>query len=139
VNAFNHDYCVVKIRYCQPQFIVWGYNCIVTYHYFNGDCRPSFFLFLLIIQPQPQQQSSGSSQTAPSPIPSPPPQWAPILGSCLASVHSQSLYLALFLPTEPGPSPFGHVCNPSHTASTTDLTNQQFSGAWTPCRHPLPR
>lgn len=91
-------------------------------------------------QPQPQpQQSGGSSQTAPAPLPPPPPQRAPVLGHSLASVHRQSLYLALFIPTEPGASLSGHVRNPSHIATTTDLTNQQFSGAWAPCRDPLPR
>lgn len=96
-------------------------------------------LIFLPLTPQPQQQSSESSQTTLAPIPSPPPQRAPILSPRLASVHSQPLYFALFLPTEPSPSPSGHVCNPSHTASTTDLTDQQFSGAWSPSRHPLSR
>lgn len=97
-----------------------------------------FASFLSLIL-QPQQQSSGSSQTALAPLPSPSPQRAPLLSPRLASVHSEPLYLALFLPTEPGPSPSGHVCNPSHTAATTNLTNQQFSGARAPRRHPLPR
>lgn len=102
-------------------------------------CIINLVLICLQLNLQPQQQSSESSQTTLAPIPSPPPQWAPILSPRLAFVHSQPLYFALFLPTEPSPSPSGHVCNLSHTASTTDLTNQQFSGAWAPSRHPLSR